>query len=63
VVGRDADVRGVALEHLRHRVENACNGPEGRIQPAPAPDSVELAEQLVRAVDQVDDHRGRVSAP
>ena len=55
VVGRDADVRGAAFEHLRDRVEDAGDRPERGIPFLRPPDPVELAEELVGPVDEVDD--------
>src|SRR5258708_37875453 len=57
VIGRYPDVRRSLLDHLQHGVQYADHGAEplvlafGGVAPA-----VELAEQLVRAVDQMDDH-------
>ena len=60
VIGRDADVRRAGLEHLQHRVQHAGRGAERlTVAPAAAPAAVEVAEQLVGAVDEVDDHAGR----
>jgi hypothetical protein len=58
VVGRDADVRRALLDHLR--APSAARRPraDGRSCPCEAAQAVEVAEQLVGAVDQVDDHRG-----
>ena len=59
VVGRDADVRRSGLEHLQHGVQHAGRGAERLIVAlAAAAAAVEVAEQLVGAVDEVDDHRG-----
>ena len=59
MIGRDADVRRAALEHLQHRVEHAGRRAEPlTVAPAAAPAAVEVAEQLVGTVDEVDDHRG-----
>src|SRR5262245_31872842 len=58
VIGRHADVGRSALEHLRDRMQDAGHGSEGRVGVPEAPDSVELAEELVGAVDEVNDHRG-----
>jgi len=62
VVGRDTDVRRSALEHLQHGLHHADHGCEGRVftlREAPRP--VKMSEQLVRAVDQMDDHAERRS--
>ena len=59
VVGRDADVRRAALDHLEHGVQHAgCRAERLAVALAAAPPAVEVAEQLVGAVEQVDDHRG-----
>src|SRR5439155_1089648 len=61
VVGRDAEVRGSLLDHLQDRMQHADHGAEGLIlalgKVTPA---VELAEQLVRAVYQMNDHGPRM---
>jgi hypothetical protein len=55
------------LDHLEDRVQHPGHGAEGRGRPLlEAPPSVELAEQLVGAVDEVDGqgrHRASVSIP
>src|SRR6185436_985015 len=59
VVGRDAHVRGAGLEHLEDAVQDAGGGGVRALRlrlAARASQAVELAEQLVRAVDEVDDH-------
>ncbi len=59
VIGRHADVRGPVLEHLEHGMEDANRRAEGRIIDfSGAPQAVEMAEQLVGAINQVNDHRG-----
>ena len=60
VIGRDADVRRAGLEHLQHGVQHAGRGAERlTVAPAAAAAAVEMAEQLVGAVDEVDDHVAR----
>jgi hypothetical protein len=57
VVGGDADVGLAALDDLEHRLQDAddrAQGPVGALGEAAQP--VEVAEQLVRSVDEVDDH-------
>ena len=57
VIGRDADVRGAAFDHLEHGVEHAEHGAEGLVLPlVEAAQAVEMTEQLVGAVDEMDDH-------
>ena len=57
VIGRDADVRGAFLDHLQHGVEHADDGAEGQVLAlAEAAQAVEVSEQLVRAIDEVNDH-------
>ena len=57
VVGRDADVRRSRLDHLQHGIQHADHGAEGPILAlGEAAQAVEVAEQLVRAVDEMNDH-------
>src|SRR5262249_10850263 len=56
VVRRDADVGCSPFEHLRDGTEYAGDGAEGRIGLVESPKSVKVTEQLVGAVDQVNDH-------
>ena len=57
VIGRDADVRRSLLDHLQHRLQHADHGAEGPVLPLrEAAQAVEVAEQLVGAVDEVNDH-------
>src|SRR5438552_5198047 len=57
VIGRDAEVRAPLLDHLQYRVEHSDHGAEGRVLALRgAAAAVELAEQLVRAVDEMNDH-------
>src|SRR6266699_1321756 len=57
VVGGDAEMRRALLDHLQYRVEHSDHGAEGRVLAlCGAAAAVELAEQLVRAVDQMNDH-------
>ncbi len=57
VIGRHADMRGPRLDHLEHRLQDADHGAEGRVRALVEPAlSVEVPEQLVGAVDEVDDH-------
>src|ERR1044072_311522 len=57
VIGGDADVGSPLLDHLQDCVEHAGDGTERRIFLLfSVAHAVEEAEQLVRAVDEVDDH-------
>ena len=57
VIGRDAHVRRAGFEELQHGAEHPRHRGVGRVLPlGAATDAVEVAEQLVGAVDQVDDH-------
>ena len=60
VIGRDADVRRAALDHLAARCcSTPSDGAEGLVLPlAEAAQAVEVTEQLVGAVDEMDDHGG-----
>jgi hypothetical protein len=58
VVGGDADVRRALLDHLEHRLQHADHRAERPVAAlGEAAQAVEVAEQLVGAVDQMDDHR------
>ena len=60
VIGGDADVRGALLDHLQHRVQHADHRAERPVLAlVEAPQAVEVTEQLVRPVDEMDDHRTR----
>src|SRR2546427_7321396 len=57
VVGRHTDVSGPLLDHLQDGVQHAAHRAEGRILArGGAAAAVELAEQLVGAVDEMNDH-------
>ena len=57
VIGRHTDVSRSRLDHLQHGVQHAGHGAEGRILAlVEAAKAVEVAEQLVGAVDEMDDH-------
>ena len=59
MIGRDADVRRALFEHLQHGVQHADDGAVRLVLAfVEAPQAVEVAEQLVGAVDEVDDHGG-----
>ena len=57
VVGGHADMGRAGLDHLQHGVQHASNGAEWFVfSLVPAALAVEVAEKLVGAVDQVNDH-------
>ena len=57
MVRRDADVARPFLDHLQDGVQHAGDRAERPIRAAvDAAEAVEVAEQLVRAVDEMDDH-------
>ena len=60
VIGRDADVRRAALDHLAAPYcSTPTTAPNGRSLPLlNAAQAVEVAEELVGAVDEVDEHGG-----
>ena len=63
VVGGDADVRLAVLDDLEHRLQHADDRAERPVDAlGEAAQPVEVAEQLVRAIDQVDDHSGSMPA-
>src|SRR5678816_4574996 len=56
VIGRDAEMRGALFDHLQRRVQHAVHGAERRVLAlVEAPLTVEVPEQLVGAVDEVND--------
>ena len=63
VVGGDADVRRALLDDLEHRLQHADHGAERPVLAlGEAAQAVEVAEQLVGAVDEVNDHRAIVAS-
>jgi len=57
VVCGNADVRGVSFDRLQHRVQHTGNRAEGRVVAfGESAQAVEMTEQLVGAVDEMDDH-------
>ena len=63
VVGGDAEMGGAALDDLQHGVQHAGDRAEGLVLAlVEAALAVEVAEQLVGAVDEVDDHRRSMDA-
>ena len=59
VIGGDAEVGGALLDHLEHGVQQAGDGAEGLVLAlVEAAQAVEMAEQLVGAVQDMDDHSG-----
>src|SRR6266853_3158365 len=62
VIGRNSQMRRSFLDHLQHGMEHAVYGAEGSIVAlAEAAQTVEVAEQLVGAVNEMNDHA--VSSP
>ena len=58
MIGRHADVSRSTLDHLQYCVEDANDGPEGPVLAlVETPQTIEVAEQLVRSVDEVDFQR------
>src|SRR5436190_134500 len=57
VIGRHADVRGSPLDRLQHRPEHPGHGAERRVLAlVEAAETVEVTEELVGAVDEMNDH-------
>src|SRR6185437_7262356 len=56
VIGCDADVRRALLEHLQDRLQHADDAAERAVGFGESPQAVEVPEELVSAVDQMDDH-------
>ena len=57
VVRGHADVRRPGLDHLQNHLQHAPHCPERRIALLHPADAVEVAKELIGAVDEVDDHR------
>src|SRR6266850_5581392 len=61
VIGRHPDVRGSRLDHLEHGSDHPRDRAEGSVLAlVESAEAVEVAEELVGAVDEVNDHRGMV---
>src|SRR5215211_6051568 len=56
MVGRDTDMRSALLDHLCNRAKNAERSAKWRVDFHTAANTVKMAEQLVRSVDEVDNH-------
>src|ERR1700726_2535671 len=57
VIGRHADMSRTRLDHLQHRLKDADHGAEGRVRAlVESAQAVEVAEKLVGAVDEMNDH-------
>ena len=57
VIGRHAEMRRPLLDHLQHGMQHAVYGAEGSIVAfVEAAQTIEVAEQLVRPVNQMNDH-------
>ena len=65
MIGGDPNVRRTSLDHLYDGPEDAGDGAEGRVGVMTMTEAVEMTEQLVRAVDEVNDHapNARVKFP
>src|SRR5262245_6863925 len=63
MIGGHTEMSGALLDHLEHGIQHTDDRAEGAISSlVEAARSVEVTEQLVGAVDQVDDHTGPTSA-
>src|SRR5215470_2016705 len=59
MIGGHPEMSGALLDHLEHGIQHADDRAEGAISSlVEAARSVEVTEQLVGAIDQVDDHAG-----
>jgi hypothetical protein len=57
VIGGHTDMRRSALDHLQNCIEDANDGAEGQIRAfVEAAQAIEVAEQLVGAVYEMNDH-------
>jgi hypothetical protein len=57
VVGGHAQMRRIVFDQLQHAVEDAATAPKRAVLAlGEAAQAIEVAEQLVGAVDEVDDH-------
>jgi hypothetical protein len=57
MIGRDTNMSRPRFDHLQHGLQHADHGAEGRILTLmEAAKAVKVAEQLVCAVDKMDDH-------
>ena len=57
MIRRDTDVSGARLDHLQHGLQHADHGAEGPVLPfGETAKAVEMAVQLVGAVDEMNDH-------
>ena len=54
--GGDAQMRRSFLDQLQHRMEHAGDGAQRWILLPEAAQSIEMAEELIRTVDKMDDH-------
>ena len=64
VVSRHAKMRGAVFEHSEHRPDDPADRPQllGRVPLEGRRGREEVAEELVRSVDQVNDHEGNHTA-
>src|SRR5262245_54710612 len=57
VIGRHADASCPGLDHLQHRMQHTDHGAEGPILAfGEAAKTIKVAEQFVRAIDEMNDH-------
>src|SRR6185312_5796814 len=60
VIRRDADMRCTLFDHLKHGVQHTDDRTEWRIHTlVEGADAIEVAKQLVGAVDEMNDHGAR----
>ncbi len=61
MIGRDAEVRRAAFNHLQHGIQYAEHGAEGSVVTlVEAAQTIEVSEQLVGAVDEMNDHQSGI---
>ena len=57
MIGRDADMRRALFDQFQHRMQHTIGCAERFVLPfVEAAQAIEMTEQLVGAVDEVDDH-------
>jgi hypothetical protein len=59
MIGCDAHMRCAVLDHLERALKHACDGAERAVLAfIEASQTVEVPKELVRAVDEMNDHEG-----
>jgi hypothetical protein len=59
VIGCDTEVSRAAFDHLEHAIQDADDGAVRLVFAfVESPQSIEMSEQLVRTVDEMDEHSG-----